>query len=142
MISTIKIEFKGKCEKTNKWVHGDLIQDINRGTCFIFPFNKQSYPEQGVKVDSDTVCQRTNAIDTDGNNLFTGDIFYVGQNDFALFKVVWFRNGFHYVAYNNEPGQWTWPLPFPTERNDTPIHKVCTIFDTKKLKEVINGKHV
>lgn len=96
------IKFRGKIKHTNKWIIGDLIQDIVTGQRYIMVQEQELLePENNFsdlvykqyEVIPETVCEFANKKDANGTDIYENDIVMHGQ---SLRKIV--RNGCNWIA--------------------------------------------
>jgi uncharacterized phage protein (TIGR01671 family) len=73
------ILFRGYSESLNKWVEGDLVQDV--GYTYILERDSQGRNnEESIEVHPDSVGQFTGLCDMEGIKIFEGDVLKVGEN--------------------------------------------------------------
>jgi hypothetical protein len=93
-----KIEFRGRCARSNDWVRGDLIHGVGwkSGYVYILPqsenlaYIKHCDPLDGVQVHPESVGQFTGMLDMNGVDVYEGDIVNLHNETFG------------YVTYSSE----------------------------------------
>lgn len=92
-----KILFRGKSVDNGEWVYGDLMHNAHRNKrasilCVprVIGFPGQIY---NVPIIKDTICQFTELHDSDGKDIYEGDILIEEAFGFHL-KMVWFDGCF------------------------------------------------
>lgn len=92
-----KILFRGKSVDNGEWVYGDLMHNAHRNKrasilCVprVIGFPGQIY---NVPIIKDTICQFTGLHDSDGKDIYEGDILIDEGFGFHL-KMVWFDGCF------------------------------------------------
>jgi len=95
-----EILFRGRCEKSNDWICGDLIHGVGhkQGNVYIMPnkhnlaYVKHCDPLDGVKVIPETVGQFTGLEDKNKKKIFEGDVIEDFRKSFK-YKCVFRDNG-------------------------------------------------
>lgn len=75
--SVREIKFRGKRISDGVWLHGDLVHD-NIGGCYIYPIESRGLYKQNA-VHPCTVGQYTGIVDSDGFEIYEGDILKVNR---------------------------------------------------------------
>lgn len=89
-----EILFRGKSIDNGEWVYGDLIQPQSiqyKGTKWISITDNANYGDK-YPVIPETVGQYTGLKDKNGNRIFEGDIFNLGDKNIR-YVVVWHDTG-------------------------------------------------
>lgn len=129
-----EIKFRGKRTDTGEWVYGDLIE--NQGRFFIYHATSETTLKDednsivvlAEQVNPDTVGQYTGLTDSDGTEIYEGDIFQVKAYE-PRFEV-YFKNGvFEYrqIGSSNRP--------FPLRRIYFDSFIIGNIHDNPELLE-------
>lgn len=84
-----EIKFRGKKFCQDEWIYGSLITRGERGADgnFIDTGRGECYPLQ-----QDTIGQYTGLHDKNGNEIYEGDIFHIGDQN-LLHEVLWHDTG-------------------------------------------------
>ena len=139
-----EIKFRGKSVETNKWVYGDLLT-IGRATliyhgpkcgCEVVNDDKIAvglYHDEVSVVCSDTVGQFTGLKDSDGVDVYDGDVIKSTH-----------RYIYHVIGYNESRGAFTATLIDKYMNDDCGLKTECNVeqhwlCDTKKV--VIGNIH-
>lgn len=129
-----EIKFRGKRIANGEWVYGDLIE--NQGRFFIYHATSETTLKDednsivvlAEEVNPDTVGQYTGLTDSDGTEIYEGDIFQVKAYE-PRFEV-YFKNGvFEYrqIGSSNRP--------FPLRRIYFDSFIIGNIHDNPELLE-------
>ena len=113
-----EISFRGRRLDNGAWVEGGYHkQTLRDGTqrekhFIIVSSERPGYPFEYFEVDPGTVCQRTEAKDSNGNWIFEGDIVNSiyepkGEPAFEDLAVVSWTGGGFFNMYKNAAGEWT-----------------------------------
>lgn len=107
--------FRGKSLETGLWVYGPLLVNKKTKSWYILGIievdeNGEEFADgitriMSYEVEKETVCECTDLIDCNGNNVYVGDIVKVfykenGRSDFELIETIsHINNGFALTTY-------------------------------------------
>ena len=109
-----KIKFRGK-DNDGNWVFGDLIHGVaeKRDYLYILPCVQNlagipnCHPLDGVQVEVDTIGQYTGLKDSEGREIFEGDIL-VNKDDPFLKVIQYSPDEARFTAISNE--EYSYPV--------------------------------
>ena len=99
-----EIKFRGKRLTDGNWIYGDFFR--NRGLSFIASDGIAENPLatwRDYNVDPETVGQFTGLHDTDGKEIYEGDII-LEDKDPTIMEIV-FRDGIFFASIGNTHGE-------------------------------------
>ncbi|MDD3416808.1 MAG: YopX family protein [Lachnospiraceae bacterium] len=115
-----EISFRGKSKRTGEWVFGNLFDKDTKGRTHIGTTVRMCFD-----IDPETVGQYTGIDDMEGEKLFEGDIYNMGDDNIR-YVVVWRKCMFigKQIGSNSYAG---------LDYFESEIKKVGNIYDNKEL---------
>ena len=105
------IKFRGKSKRTDEWLYGDLVRNVEGEFAIVPPLNYHG----NYEVDKETIGQFTGLYDENGSEIYEGDIvdwtfFYTGccnggavERDTIVTGIIeWHQGGFILKVINND----------------------------------------
>ena len=129
------IKFRGLSRLTKEWLIGDLFQHRQTGD-YVLPDNIEGEDMNLFNVFTETIGQFTNVYDSDGKEVYEGDIVDCwSEGRHCTCGVVKFGSAgfFIHVMYKGKPSS-IWHLsPSQFTGRDEGLHVIGNIYDNPEL---------